>query len=137
MSTAVCDHPEIEAIVDDLAALGFEVSVASLRLDDLTPEFVFKLVDTGVEGLTLAPECGSDRMRRILNKQFTNVEILDRASWIFEKGIANLKLYYMVGLPFEEHCDVEAIVTNSRSRSASACWRSAAVVAAWGACTPR
>ena len=51
-------------IVDDLAGLGFEVSVASLRLDDLTPEFVFKLADTGVQGLTLAPECGSDRMRQ-------------------------------------------------------------------------
>jgi len=111
VSTAVCDHPEIEGIVDDLAGMGYEVSVASLRLDDLTPEFVFKLVDTGVQGLTLAPECGSDRMRRILNKQFTNAEILDRANWIFGNGVQNLKLYYMVGLPFEEHADVEGIVS--------------------------
>jgi radical SAM superfamily enzyme YgiQ (UPF0313 family) len=111
VSTAVCDHPEIEGIVDDLAGLGYEVSVASLRLDDLTPEFVFKLVDTGVQGLTLAPECGSDRMRRILNKQFTNDDILARAEWIFQNGIRNLKLYYMVGLPWETHEDVEAIVT--------------------------
>jgi radical SAM superfamily enzyme YgiQ (UPF0313 family) len=110
VSTAVCDHPEIEGIVDDLAGLGYEVSVASLRLDDLTPEFVFKLVDTGVQGLTLAPECGSDRMRRILNKQFSNADILDRANWIFDNGVRNLKLYYMVGLPWEEHADVEAIV---------------------------
>jgi radical SAM superfamily enzyme YgiQ (UPF0313 family) len=110
VSTAVCDHPEIDGIVDDLAALDYEVSVASLRLDDLTPQFVFKLADTGVQGLTLAPECGSDRMRRILNKQFTNAEILDKATWIFENGIQNLKLYYMVGLPFEAHEDVEAIV---------------------------
>jgi radical SAM superfamily enzyme YgiQ (UPF0313 family) len=111
VSTAVCDHPEIEGIVDDLAGQGYEVSVASLRLDDLTPEFVFKLADTGVHGLTLAPECGTDRMRRILNKQFTNTDILDRATWIFENGIQNLKLYYMVGLPWEEHADVEGIVT--------------------------
>jgi radical SAM superfamily enzyme YgiQ (UPF0313 family) len=110
VSTAVCDHPEIGAIVDDLAGLGFEVSVASLRLDDLTPEFVLKLVDTGVQGLTLAPECGSDRMRRVLNKQFTNDDILERAEWIFGNGVQNLKLYYMVGLPFERHEDVEAIV---------------------------
>jgi radical SAM superfamily enzyme YgiQ (UPF0313 family) len=111
VSTAVCDHPEIEAIVDDLAGLKYEVSVASLRLDDLTPEFVFKLADTGVHGLTLAPECGTDRMRTILNKQFTNTDILDRATWIFENGIQNLKLYYMVGLPWERHEDVEGIVT--------------------------
>ncbi len=50
-------------------------------------------------------------MRRILNKQFTNAEILDKATWIFENGISNLKLYYMVGLPGEEHAEVEAIVT--------------------------
>jgi len=111
VSTAVCDHPEIGAIVDDLAGLDYEVSVASLRLDDLTPEFVLKLADTGVHGLTLAPECGTDRMRRILNKQFTNSDILDRATWIFENGIQNLKLYYMVGLPWETHEDVEGIVT--------------------------
>src|SRR5512136_2017968 len=111
VSTAVCDHPEIGGIVDDLAAMDYEVSVASLRLDDLTPDFVLKLADTGVQGLTLAPECGSDRMRRILNKQFTNAEILDKATWIFENGIHNLKLYYMVGLPYEQHSDVEAIVS--------------------------
>jgi radical SAM superfamily enzyme YgiQ (UPF0313 family) len=111
VSTAVCDHPEINGIVDDLAAMEYQVSVASLRLDDLTPEFVFKLADTGIEGLTLAPECGSDRMRKILNKQFTNAEILDKATWIFENGIQNLKLYYMAGLPFEEHGDVEAMVS--------------------------
>jgi radical SAM superfamily enzyme YgiQ (UPF0313 family) len=111
VSTAVCDHPEIDGIVDDLAGMDYEVSVASLRLDDLTPQFVLKLADTGVQGLTLAPECGSDRMRKILNKQFTNAEILDKATWIFENGIQNLKLYYMVGLPFETHADVEAIVT--------------------------
>jgi radical SAM superfamily enzyme YgiQ (UPF0313 family) len=110
VSTAVCDHPEIDGIVDDLAGMGYEVSVASLRLDDLTPDFVFKLADTGVQGLTLAPECGTDRMRRILNKQFTNDDILDKATWIFENGIQNLKLYYMVGLPWEEHADVEGIV---------------------------
>jgi radical SAM superfamily enzyme YgiQ (UPF0313 family) len=110
VSTAVCDHPEIDGIVDDLAGMGYEVSVASLRLDDLTPDFVFKLADTGVQGLTLAPECGTDRMRRILNKQFTNDDILDKANWIFENGIQNLKLYYMVGLPWEEHADVEGIV---------------------------
>jgi radical SAM superfamily enzyme YgiQ (UPF0313 family) len=110
VSTAVCDHPEIDGIVDDLAGMDYQVSVASLRLDDLTPQFVFKLADTGVQGLTLAPECGSDRMRRILNKQFTNEEILDKATWIFENGIHNLKLYYMVGLPFEDHADVQAVV---------------------------
>jgi len=50
-------------------------------------------------------------MRKILNKQFTNEDILEKATWIFENGIQNLKLYYMVGLPGEDHADVEGIVT--------------------------
>jgi len=109
VSTAVCAHPEIDAIVDDLAAMGFRISVSSLRLDDLTPSFVLRLADTGAQGLTLAPECGSDRMRRVINKRFTNDEVLERAAWAFGHGIRNLRLYFMVGLPFEEPSDVEAI----------------------------
>ena len=57
------------------------------------------------------PSAAPTACGKILNKQFTNAEILDKATWIFENGIQNLKLYYMVGLPFEEHEDVEAIVT--------------------------
>ena len=91
---------------DGLRGLG---RLAAPRRPD--PGFVLKLADTGVQGLTLAPECGSDRMRRVINKQFTNADILDKATWIFENGIQNLKLYYMVGLPFEEHADVEAIAS--------------------------
>ena len=91
--------------------MGYEVSVASLRLDDLTPEFVFKLADTGVQGLTLAPECGSDRMRQDPEQAVHQRRHPGQgARWIFENGIQNLKLYYMVGLPWEEHADVEAIV---------------------------
>ena len=110
ISTAVCDHPEIDGILDDLAGLDYQVSVASLRLDDLRPELVSRLADTGTEGLTLAPECGSDRLRRVLNKPFSNQDLIERAAWIFESGVSNLKLYFMVGLPSEEDSDIEAIV---------------------------
>jgi radical SAM superfamily enzyme YgiQ (UPF0313 family) len=75
-------------------------------------------------------------MRKILNKQFTNAEILDKATWIFENGIQNLKLYYMAGLPFEEHGDIEAIVslTEGIKERMLAVARAAAASAG---CTPR
>jgi radical SAM superfamily enzyme YgiQ (UPF0313 family) len=110
VATAVCDHAEIEGLVDDLGGLGCEVAVSSLRFDDLTSDLVLRLSETGARGLTLAPECGTDRLRRVVNKHFTNAEILDRAEWIFERGIANLKLYFMVGLPTEEDGDLDALV---------------------------
>src|SRR5438034_4455215 len=59
--------------------------------------------------MTIAPETGSDRLRRVINKTVTNDEILDRAELIFASGIENLKLYYMIGLPTETDDDLVAI----------------------------
>jgi radical SAM superfamily enzyme YgiQ (UPF0313 family) len=67
------------------------------------------LRDSGERTLTIAPETGSDRLRRVINKTVTNDEILDRAELIFSSGIENLKLYYMIGLPTETDEDLVAI----------------------------
>ena len=67
------------------------------------------LKESGERTLTIAPETGSDRLRRVINKTITNDEILDRAELIFSSGIENLKLYYMIGLPTETDDDLVAI----------------------------
>jgi radical SAM superfamily enzyme YgiQ (UPF0313 family) len=109
VSIALCDHPEIERILRELADMGYSISPASLRLDDLTPTIVSLLRASGERTLTIAPETGSDRLRRVINKTITNDEILDRAELIFSSGIENLKLYYMIGLPTETDEDLVAI----------------------------
>jgi radical SAM superfamily enzyme YgiQ (UPF0313 family) len=109
VSIALCDHPEIERILTGLADMGYAISPASLRLDDLTPAIVRQLRASGEKTLTIAPETGSDRLRRVINKTVTNDEILDRAELIFSSGIENLKLYYMIGLPTETDDDLVAI----------------------------
>jgi radical SAM superfamily enzyme YgiQ (UPF0313 family) len=109
VSIALCDHPEIERILRRLIELGYTISPASLRLDDLTPTIVHLLRDSGERTITIAPETGSDRLRRVINKTVTNDEILDRAELIFASGIENLKLYYMIGLPTETDEDLVAI----------------------------
>jgi radical SAM superfamily enzyme YgiQ (UPF0313 family) len=109
VSIALCDHPEIERILRGLGDLGYSISPASLRLDDLTPTIVSLLASSGERTLTIAPETGSDRLRRVINKTITNDEILDRAELIFASGIENLKLYYMIGLPTETDEDLLAI----------------------------
>src|SRR5207342_3079011 len=81
----------------------------SLRLDDLTDSIVKVLRASGERGITIAPETGSDRLRRVVNKTVTNDEILDRADLIFASGLENLKLYYMIGLPTETDDDLVAI----------------------------
>ena len=109
VSIALCDHPEIDRILARLLEMGYAVSPASLRLDDLTEPIVRVLRQSGERGLTIAPETGSDRLRRVVNKTVTNDEILDRAELIFAGGFENLKLYYMIGLPTETDDDLVAI----------------------------
>ena len=83
VSIALCDHPDIEHILRSLKDMGYSISPASLRLDDLTPTIVSLLKESGERTLTIAPETGSDRLRRVINKTVTNEEILDRAELIF------------------------------------------------------
>jgi radical SAM superfamily enzyme YgiQ (UPF0313 family) len=109
VSIALCDHPEIERILHGLLEMGFSISPASLRMDDLTDPIVSLLRQSGERSITIAPEAGSDRLRRVINKTVTNEEILERADVIFRNGIENLKLYYMIGLPTETDADLEAI----------------------------
>ncbi len=93
VSIALCDHPEIDRILDGLLALGYSISPASLRLDDLTDSIVRRLRESGEKSITIAPETGSDRLRRVINKTVTNDEILAATELIFANGIDNLKLY--------------------------------------------
>ncbi len=109
VSIALCDHPDIEEILASLHAMGYSISPASLRLDDLTPEIVRLLHASGEKSLTIAPETGSDRLRRVINKTMTNEEILEKAELIFSSGFENLKLYFMIGLPTETDQDLDAI----------------------------
>jgi radical SAM superfamily enzyme YgiQ (UPF0313 family) len=109
VSIALCDHPEIERILTGLLDLGYSISPASLRLDDLTEPIVRLLRKSGERSITIAPETGSDRLRRVINKTVTNDEILSATELIFANGIDNLKLYYMIGLPTETDADIVAI----------------------------
>ena len=109
VSIALCDHPEIERILRSLIDMGYAVSPASLRLDDLTTPIVRMLRESGERSITIAPETGTDRLRRVINKTVTNEEILTAADVIFGNGIENLKLYYMIGLPTETDEDLVGI----------------------------
>ena len=86
-----------------LMEMGYSISPASLRLDDLTRlDRAEAPAQSGERSITIAPETGSDRLRRVINKTVTNAEILEQTDLIFANGIDNLKLYYMIGLPTED-----------------------------------
>lgn len=111
VGAAVSDLPGIASLCADYHGGETRISFSSLRADALVPELLETLRQSGVKTATIAPDAGSERMRRVINKGIDEAAILDAAETLVAAGIPNLKLYFMVGLPTEETADVEAIVT--------------------------
>src|SRR5436189_2253424 len=111
VSTAVCDHPEISTILRELRAMDYRISVSSLRLDQISDELLDALVESRDQQIAVAPETGSDRLRKVINKNLTNDEIVDICGAVFDRGMLTVKLYLMVGLPTETNEDLEEMIT--------------------------
>lgn len=107
VSTAVCDHPEISTILSELRAMDYRITVSSLRLDQISEELLDALVESRDQQIAVAPETGSDRLRRVINKNLTNDEIVDICGAVFDRGMLTVKLYMMVGLPTETDDDLD------------------------------
>jgi radical SAM superfamily enzyme YgiQ (UPF0313 family) len=107
VSTAVCDHPEISTILRELRAMDYRNTVSSLRLDQISDELLDALVESKDQQIAVAPETGSDRLRRVINKNLTNDEIVDICGAVFDRGMLTVKLYMMVGLPTETQEDLD------------------------------
>ena len=110
VSTAVCDHPEISEILQGLRAMDYRISVSSLRLDQIEDELLDALVESRDQQIAVAPETGSDRLRKVINKNLTNDEIVDICGAVFDRGMLTIKLYLMAGLPTETDEDLEEMV---------------------------
>ena len=110
VSTAVCDHPEISEILQGLRSMDYRISVSSLRLDQISDELLDALVESRDQQIAVAPETGSDRLRKVINKNLTNDEIVDICGAVFDRGMLTVKLYLMVGLPTETDEDLEEMI---------------------------
>ncbi len=114
VGSAILDHPDIAAICSHGAKNGCSLSFSSLRADKLDDQMTDLLAASSVKTATIAPEAGSERMRHIINKKMTLQDILQAVDKLVGKTILHLRLYFMIGLPFETHGDAEAIVTLTR-----------------------
>jgi len=85
------------------------VSLPSLRVQSLKPGLMKAIQKVRKTGFTIAPEAATERLRRVINKPFTDAELLDTAAQVFAHGWKTIKLYFMVGLPTETEADVEGI----------------------------
>ena len=110
VGAAVSDLPDIEKLCSKFNEENVRISFSSLRADRLTPGLLATLKASDVKTATIAPEVGTERMRRIINKGITKDDILTAAVKLVQNGIPNLKLYFMVGLPGEADEDIDAII---------------------------
>ncbi len=112
LGPSVTQHPEFISILKYLKdhPKNLKVQVASVRAGTVTKEMTDLLVELGVKNLTIAIESGSERMRHLINKKLPEEDIFNAAKAASESGIKNMKLYGMVGLPYETEEDVDATV---------------------------
>ncbi|UCF85122.1 MAG: TIGR03960 family B12-binding radical SAM protein [Desulfobacteraceae bacterium] len=102
--------PLLKALMDRQARKKIAISLPSLRMDSLDPSVIEQIKRVRKTGFTLAPEAGNDRLRRIINKRLTQKDILETARAVYEAGWKLMKLYFMIGLPFETDRDIHDII---------------------------
>ncbi len=110
ISQTVSDAHFIDRLTSYVLDRGCDFSLSSLRIGSLTKELLENLRTCGQKTLTFAPEAGSDRLRRTVNKKLTTKEILEAIKIIGRTGPFNIKLYFLIGLPTENIDDIKAIV---------------------------
>lgn len=111
VSAAIGDHPQLKEICQLVTGERGKLSVSSLRARFLNQELLKALKESGHQSVTLAPETGSERLRRLIKKDISDEEIFEAAEMVAIHGIPNLRLYFLVGLPSETMDDVEQIVS--------------------------
>jgi radical SAM family uncharacterized protein/radical SAM-linked protein len=118
LSLSTGDYSCVTPLVTELMARYAEdrvaVSLPSLRVGSLSDELIDEIKKVRKTGFTLAPEAGSDRMRRVINKGITEADLIAGASAIYQAGWRLIKLYFMIGLPGETADDVAQIATLAR-----------------------
>ena len=110
VGASVSDLPGIEKICQQALKKDTRISFSSFRADALSSELLSVLSKSKIKTATIAPDAGSERLRRVINKGITEEDILAATETLVENGIFNLKLYFMVGLPTETMDDVDEIM---------------------------
>jgi len=100
------EHPELDRIIEAIAALGKRITLSSVRADKLRRETLRSLIASGSRSLTLAPEVGSERMKRVIRKRMDDAETEETVVAAAREGVRSLTLYFLMGLPWETDDDV-------------------------------
>jgi len=115
LSLSTADYSQIEPLVSclapQLAEQRVSISLPSLRAEAFSVGLADAVSEVRKSGFTFAPETGSDRLRRVINKTFTNADMVKAADAAFSRGWDLIKVYTMIGLPTETEADLDELVT--------------------------
>lgn len=109
-----CLAPMVHDMIDEFKDDRVSVSLPSLRIDSFCVAIAKEIQAVRKSGLTFAPEAGSQKMRDVINKGVTEDDLMNAVGAAFESGWNSVKLYFMIGLPFENDDDVLAIADLAR-----------------------
>ncbi|MDJ8926629.1 TIGR03960 family B12-binding radical SAM protein [Clostridium perfringens] len=105
VSLSTCDYSDIQGLVKDLieehGKNNVSVALPSIRVDAFSVDLLKEIQKVRKTGLTFAPEAGSQRMRDVINKGLSEERILEAAKNAFESGWSTIKLYFILGVPYE------------------------------------
>jgi radical SAM superfamily enzyme YgiQ (UPF0313 family) len=110
VAAAVSDYSRLEELVQALRGMGAKLSASSLRVEPLSLPLLHALAAGSSRSITFAPEAGSERLRRIINKGVSHEGILTAAREAAKLHFETLKLYFMLGLPDEVAGDIEELM---------------------------
>ncbi len=115
LSLSSADYSQIEPLVaclaPELAKTRVSISLPSLRAEAFSVALADAVSEVRKSGFTFAPETGSDRLRRVINKTFTSADMVKAADVAFSRGWDMIKVYTMIGLPTETEPDLDELVT--------------------------
>jgi len=109
-SDYTCIRPLLKALLSKVDTDKTHISLPSLRVDGLDDDLIQLMRELGREGLTIAPEAGSQGLRNVINKNLTEADIIEGVEVALRLGWQRIKLYFMIGLPFEQEEDSDAII---------------------------
>jgi radical SAM superfamily enzyme YgiQ (UPF0313 family) len=110
LGACVSDYPQIDELVSRLQQMGAEMSISSLRIRPLSRMALRGLVESGTQTISLAPEAGSERLRKIINKGVSENDIIEAIDRVIERPPKQIKLYFMIGLPSETEDDISEMI---------------------------
>jgi radical SAM family uncharacterized protein/radical SAM-linked protein len=105
-----CLEQTLPQLMDTFAGRFISVAMPSMRVGTLTPEIMEQVKRVRKTGFTLAPEAGSERLRRVINKGITEEDLLSTCTEAFALGWRIIKFYFMIGLPTETEQDIDEII---------------------------